>query len=357
MVWDLTALVRRVSLRLTFSWCQPYRHRGKKASSEFWGIDRLRIASTTTWKIKQLARVAFRMPRRTNATPPSPNARDDSAARFAAVERSVRVQCAIAACTVAVWMALGWGLQLSGDAYLVAGVPIIMIYQLGIQRRPLRALWRFDGAPLRWGRGGLLVGICAAALPAWQLVSVVDTPGGFRDLVLAAWLACAIVGAFGVAWSIANWRELMPSNRVFEMMALAVCGAVAFTIVGLLQRRHFSADPLSFVLDFVLYTDVSFVLEEVAFRGAFDVAIAGTADGPRRRSNVSAGFVGTLWGLWHLPMYVHGLADIPTALRLVAFHTAIGLTFSQIARLAGNLAPTVLAHAFIDSWRNLWIAA
>jgi len=61
-----------------------------------------------------------------------------------------------------------------------------------------------------------------------------------------------------------------------------------------------------------------------------------------------------LWGVWHWPLYVHGLADWPTAARLVVLHAALGIPMSMLARLAGSIGPPAVAHALIDAWRNLW---
>lgn len=45
---------------------------------------------------------------------------------------------------VAVWMALGWALHLSGEAYLQLGIPLVLLFQLALRRQPLVRLWVTD---------------------------------------------------------------------------------------------------------------------------------------------------------------------------------------------------------------------
>jgi hypothetical protein len=61
---------------------------------------------------------------------------------------------------VLVWMAAGWIFHLGVYAYLLLGVPLVVVFQLFIGRQPLRHLWVRDATSFRLG----LIGILLAAL-------------------------------------------------------------------------------------------------------------------------------------------------------------------------------------------------
>src|SRR5689334_7455836 len=63
---------------------------------------------------------------------------------------------------VALWMALGWGLRLDGEGYLLLGVPLTLAFQLGIRRQPVRALWVRGAPPFRLTARGWLIGAVLA---------------------------------------------------------------------------------------------------------------------------------------------------------------------------------------------------
>lgn len=275
---------------------------------------------------------------------------------------SVR-QAVIAGAVVAGWMALGWGCRLGGDAYLLAGVPVVIAYQLGVARRPLRALWRFDGEPLAWGSLGAVAGAAAAVLPLRLLGGQVLAlaRGDAVDTSVAGWLLAAAAGAGGLGWGIAEarrraaWRD-RPLAALFVVVVLV--GAVAPVLTALRASAPAVPQWRWFGRDLLLYSEVGWVLEEVVFRGAFDPAVASGAGLSGRRALGSAAWVSLLWGLWHLPLAVHGVSgpEILAGARVVLYHLALGVPLSMLARRAGQLGPNALAHALVDAWRNCWIA-
>ena len=99
-----------------------------------------------------------------------------------------------------------------------------------------------------------------------------------------------------------------------------------------------------------IYLPVTFVLEEVTFRGALD-AHAHAHEPGEPRGWQSAVLVSALWGLWHLPIS-QGLPLPLLILELVAWHSLIGFFLSMAWRRTGNLAGAGLAHAAIDAVRN-----
>lgn len=268
---------------------------------------------------------------------------------------------ALSALTVLAWMLAGWAFALSANAYLVLGVPLVALYQVIGRRKPLQALWRFDGTPLVWGWRGALVTAVAAALPAWLLVSeLLHWRSAPVDPAVALWYACATIGAAGLGWALTHWRTAATTGRSSTplMATIVVVGVIFFIVNGVSRGQHLPGSPMTallrFAVDAVLYADVCFLLEEVAFRGAFDVAVADDAGITGVRAWISAAFVSALWGLWHLPLFVHGAADVPAAVQVMVFHIALGIPLSFLARQSGSIAPTVLVHALIDAWRNLW---
>lgn len=97
-----------------------------------------------------------------------------------------------------------------------------------------------------------------------------------------------------------------------------------------------------------LYFPATFLLEEVAFRGALDAHLHHDGDS---RGWQNAILVSALWGLWHLPVS----SGLPLPLRvsqLVAVHVALGVPLSFAWRRGRNLAGPALAHAVNDAVRN-----
>jgi hypothetical protein len=55
---------------------------------------------------------------------------------------------------VAAWMACGWLLRLDPNTYLVLGIPLTILFQWLVRRRPIQALWVREAPPLDsdWSR-------------------------------------------------------------------------------------------------------------------------------------------------------------------------------------------------------------
>ena len=48
---------------------------------------------------------------------------------------------------VAAWMAGGWLFRLDPNVYLLLGVPLPVLFQWLVRRRPIRALWVREASP------------------------------------------------------------------------------------------------------------------------------------------------------------------------------------------------------------------
>ena len=121
----------------------------------------------------------------------------------------------------------------------------------------------------------------------------------------------------------------------------AIAGGVAHRTVA--QRLSVGLCSL------LLYVPISFVLEEVSFRGAFDSHLYHPGE-PRQWT--TALFVSALWGLWHIPVVVGRAPLLPLIPQLLIVHCAVGVPFSIYWRRSGNLFVTGSTHALIDAVRN-----
>ncbi len=59
------------------------------------------------------------------------------------------VRCVQVVVFVGLWMAIGWLFHLDGDSYLVVGVPLVVIFQLVVRKKPLVTLWIRDAESFR----------------------------------------------------------------------------------------------------------------------------------------------------------------------------------------------------------------
>ena len=150
-------------------------------------------------------------------------------------------------------------------------------------------------------------------------------------------------------------RRGVPSFITAGLIGMAIMAAGAFA------SRHDIGVPLSklslLVKQFLLYFAFTFVLEEVAFRGALDSHLYHSPNDRRQRGGsacLSAIFVSPLWGIWHLPALPAGnmaaFADAVPA--LIMIHTLVGVPLSFCWRASGSLVLPAAAHALLDSYRN-----
>ena len=71
---------------------------------------------------------------------------------------------------VAAWMCMGFVFHLSGNAYLLLGIPITIIFQKYVRRAPLRAMWVRDAPPFYLGKMGVAFAILLMIRPLMDLV-------------------------------------------------------------------------------------------------------------------------------------------------------------------------------------------
>jgi hypothetical protein len=253
---------------------------------------------------------------------------------------------------VALWMAMGWSLRLTPDAYLLTGIPLLFLFQTYVARRPLLEVWFAQAGRLSlpwWGWG------VAAAFMIQPLRNLITwkSPG----LAAQLWLVCAALGAVPLAWSVAactraQWRQL-----AWCVLLAGTTGILAL-VLSFAVRAHSDQAAASRMMEglrsFILYLPVCFMIEEVFFRGGLDSYLN---RGAPRAPWLSAFYLSALWGWWHLPTVTlqpeHRVAQwVVLVVALPLVHCGVGALLSVFWRRSGLLLVPVCAHAFIDAVRN-----
>jgi membrane protease YdiL (CAAX protease family) len=258
---------------------------------------------------------------------------------------------------VALWMSLGSIFHLDTNFYLLIGVPLVVFFQRFVRQRPLRQLWVRDAAAFRLGPAGIVIAVLLILAPGYDLIFVAAPK---KLWVVALWLLCALAGAVFAAFAITQQRA-SAARRGLPSFITAVLIGMAIMAASALANHHDIGVPLSklslLLKQFLLYFAVTFVLEEVAFRGALDSHLYQPPTDGRGRGGsawLSAIFVSALWGIWHLPTLPAGSAAAFAAAvpALITIHTLVGVPLSFCWRASGTLVLPAAAHALIDSYRN-----
>lgn len=249
---------------------------------------------------------------------------------------------------VAVWVTIGYLLRLSANGYLLLGVPLTAAFQLLVRRRPLRELFAGDTSRFALSRRGVAMATVLAVVPVYYAVQAAST----GDWTLFGWYMAAGAGAVAAAFSLRAGTVLGALRSAALPIAVGASGfATVFGIVHLVTGTPLPAMAAlgALVKYTALYFPATFLLEEVAFRGALDAHVHHDGDS---RGWQSAVFVSALWGLWHLPV---SSLDLPLPLvlaELVVVHVLLGVPLSFAWRSSRNLAGPALAHAVNDAVRN-----
>lgn len=274
------------------------------------------------------------------------------------------VRFLLASAVVGVYVAIGVGFHLNQVEYQLLGVPIIIIFQLAIQRRPLRTLWVRSGPPLQVDRLFLLLWILFSIVPVVVLVmSSLD-----RQIGNAAFAITSIAGAFGLAYALRAMKAVNVRQLVLCTLTVSILGILPQLLSVILPHivhLHIGGAPSggkttsitpTAILQVALFTflgqgPAGFIVEEVFFRGALDTYLH---FGEKGVGWVSAIFVSALWGVWHLPGSITGPNILlSSVLGLVIAQIIVGVPLSLWWRKSGNLVVTDTAHAVLDTVRNM----
>jgi membrane protease YdiL (CAAX protease family) len=249
---------------------------------------------------------------------------------------------------LAVWMGLGFAFHLDANAYLLLGVPLTVLFQCLVRRRPITALWVRDSPRFQLGWSGYFVAGVLAVLPLYFLFRVLQA----QEWVVAGWFLCALTGAVAAAYSLRHFSSTTFRSLASCLLTAGVIGTGLFVLAWVEKGRP-TPRPFFGLQYLFLYFAVVFVLEEVSFRGLLDAHLYHQGDRSRWTSAI---VVSCLWGIWHLPIVPWQNAGVAiTALSLLASHCPIGIFLSLYWRRSGNLAVPAFTHAFIDAVRNALI--
>jgi len=256
---------------------------------------------------------------------------------------------------VAAWVGLGYLFPVSAEAYLLTGIPLTIAFQVLVRRRPVRELLvRGGGAgsvrPSGPSRRDVAVTALLVLAPlCWGLRAA---SGGNPWII--GWYAAAVVGAAAAAYALHSTSVRAMLRSAVLPTAIGVVGNLL--VIGGVQLATGTPIDLVAMLGSILkwlaiYFPATFVIEEVAFRGAVDAHVHHPGQG---RGVGSALFVSALWGLWHLPV-ADGMPFPFLVLSLVTWHCVVGVPLSFAWRRSGNLSGPALAHSAIDAVRNALI--
>jgi membrane protease YdiL (CAAX protease family) len=269
-----------------------------------------------------------------------------SAIAAAVSEPPIIIRYTIVALVVGFYIGLGYLLHPDTNTYLLLGMPITIIFQLVIARRPLRELWLRHGHPVRfdWRTAAwLLLFLVGPIQTSLSGASQGNVPIVIYGLV-------ALLGAAGAAVA---FRVLGAANLRQLGLLLVMMAGIGLALL-LLRQSGARAQDLALgkrllvgIQSLLFYIPAVFVAEEVFFRGALDTYLH---RGETGAGWASAAFVSVLWGLWHMPIVDH--LSMIVVLQLVGAQLIVGLVLSWAWRTTGNLAMPGTIHAIIDAMRN-----
>lgn len=259
----------------------------------------------------------------------------------------------LCACFVLLWMACEFYFHLSPLQNQFLGVPLVVLFQLAIARRPLRELWARNPKFLQVDRVTLAIAAtltlgCAALL--W-LGSGRSAAGlGSRLSFFGVVVAGAIPAAFGLR--VQNWPA-------FRRAGYTMGAAIVFRLVwyAAWHPQGSLMFPAAKTLDFLTLWFCEFValfvFDEVAFRGALDPYLVQASKG-RLHEWCSAIFISILWALWHLRAYNPGAKTFFALFTAIGpfsiFQIVLGTLLSFCARTSRTLVPGSVAHAFGNAY-------
>lgn len=260
---------------------------------------------------------------------------------------------------IAAWCFLGFLLHPTIAEYQLMGIPILLIFQLGIHRQPLRTLWVRSGPPLRLDVWFIILWVLFSLFPIYAVIREMTQ----MQLANAAEYSMAIIGAFGMAYA-------LRAMQAKTWLQLGLC-VLTVGIIGLLPQflslllphivhMHIAhpvtttqptlSQGMEIAVEWFLIAPVGFVVEEVVFRGALDTYLHRGEEGI---GWLSAIFLSALWGIWHLPGQALSEGNLLSSIvGTVLPSILVGVPLSLWWRKSGNLAVNNTAHALLDAVRN-----
>jgi membrane protease YdiL (CAAX protease family) len=251
-----------------------------------------------------------------------------------------------AALFVAVYIVLGFQLRLDAEAYLLLGIPLMMLFQLLVVRKPLHALWLREEVKLRFSKRALLIALCLVMFPLYKIAEAAGQ--NKLTLINGGYYSAAALGALGAGYCFSRFTK--KTARDF-FLCLGIVGVIraSMYLLPLLTGHDVHPDYLRGLKSLLLYVPVAFVVEEVLFRGMLDTYVHPVQS---QKSIWSALFISVLWGLWHLPLSANGENPLWFVALASTTISIWGIPLSLFWRRSGNLAVPAFSHAFADAIRD-----
>lgn len=246
-----------------------------------------------------------------------------------------------------VYISLGFIFGLNTEAYLLLGIPLSILFQLLVVRKPLHKLWlqqetNFTLKPLGWS-----LTLCFLIYPVSRII-VLGTEQKLSLLHLGFYGA-ACVGAFGAGYCYSRFSTSTAKDFLLCFGSIGLLRSFLYFLPFIVGKKELHVDVNRGVTSLLLYIPIAFVLEEVVFRGMLDRHIH-----PSKKTDTffSAFFISCIWGLWHLPLALHKGNSMLFAILTTLLISVWGIFLSVFWRRSGNLAVPGFSHAFADAVRD-----
>ncbi len=249
---------------------------------------------------------------------------------------------------VAVYISIGYFFKLKPGAYVLAGIPLTLFFQLVIRKQPVYKLWVRDEERFYLNKYGWIITLCFIIFPLYKIVTGVSdnklTP------VLFGINLATIAGAFCAGYSYSRLTKKTTNNLLFCFASAAVIRSAMYLVPLLIGKKEIQVDYLLGIQSLLVYIPIAFVVEEVVFRGMLDTHIY---SGKNKNGFWSAVFISSLWGLWHLP--ITPAEGNPLWFIIIAriVISTWGILLSIFWRRSGNLTVPGFSHAFADAVRDM----
>jgi membrane protease YdiL (CAAX protease family) len=248
---------------------------------------------------------------------------------------------------VAVYICLGFLFRFNTQAYLLLGIPLTLLFQSLIARKPFYVLWLREENKFHLSKRAFLFGACFLVYPLYKTVAL--SISGSLTLVNLGYYSAAIAGAFAAGICFAaltkrTWRSLLLCFSITLLLRISLYFLPFITGKQILHINYIIG-----IQSLLTYIPVAFIVEEVVFRGLLDTHIWFSE---KTNGSLSAFFISMLWGLWHLPLSANGGNPVWFAALGSMTISIWGMVLSIFWRRSGNLAVPVFSHAFADAVRD-----
>jgi len=267
---------------------------------------------------------------------------------LAAMYVSTSVRYLLAALFVGIYVFLGFLLKLGVEAYLLLGIPLMVLFQLVIVRQPLHKLWLRDGKKFHLNKTGWIITICFIVFPIYRIIELATQDK--LTLIHLGYYSAAALGSFGAGYCYSNFTKKTAKDFLLCFGIIAVVRMSWYFFPFLFGKQEFNPDYIQGARSLLTYIPVAFVVEEVVFRGMLDTYVH---QSKKTNALIPAIFISFLWGFWHLPLFPN--IDMGWIIALPLRASVSGIFLSIFWRRTGNIAVPGFSHAFTDAVRDAFI--